>query len=118
MITKIRTKPRRGRVVDADYMEWVRLNHLCLLWDRTDTQCSGLRTLHHVRRHGEPKNDRRVVLLCQAHHLYDFGPDAIERLGKKRWQDKFHIDLEFEIERSNRDYRELQCYRYWRGISG
>lgn len=107
MITKIRTKPRRGRVRDAEYMEWVRLHHLCLLWGRTDTQCSGLRTLHHVRRHGEPKNDRRVVVLCQAHHLYDFGADAIERLGKKRWEAKFEVDLESVIDRLNREAREV-----------
>jgi hypothetical protein len=49
---------------------------------------------------------RRIVVLCEAHHLHDFGMDSIERLGKKNFQERFGIDLELVIERLNRKYEE------------
>jgi hypothetical protein len=51
-------------------------------------------TVHHVRRFGEPKNDRRAIPLCAPHHLHDASPWAIERIGKERFQDMFDLDLE------------------------
>ena len=58
-------------------------------------------TVHHVRESGSPKNDRRIVGLCAAGHLHDFGQHCIERLGKRKFQEYWDVDLEAEIRRMN-----------------
>jgi hypothetical protein len=70
-----------------------------------ETTCSGFVTGHHVKETpGSQKNDRRMVPLCQGHHLHDFGMDAIERLGRKAWESKFRMDLEWWILLLNEEY--------------
>ena len=56
--------------------------------------CSGRITIHHLRRFGEPKSDKRILPLCEGHHLYDFGEFSIERIGKKAFGALFGLDLE------------------------
>lgn len=63
--------------------------------------CYGPITAHHIRRHGERKDDRRAVPLCCGHHLHDWGPDAIHRIGRRAFEEKFGIDLEDLIVRLN-----------------
>lgn len=97
-VTKRRSKPRRGGENDPIYRAWlIETFPLCILWDRVNTQCSGGSTIHHVRRNGEPRRDRRTVVLCCGHHMHDFGPHSIERLGRKEWERRFGIDLEIVI---------------------
>lgn len=63
-------------------------------------------TVHHVREYGSPKDDRRTIPLCKTHHLHDFGPFSIERLGKKKFQAFWKIDLEVLIVWYNARYEE------------
>ena len=59
-------------------------------------ECLGRLTIHHLREYGSPKNDRRTVPLCEAHHLIQAGPFAIER-GKRKFIERTGIDLEAAI---------------------
>jgi hypothetical protein len=88
---------RRGRVADKDYLAWIALLP-CLV--------SGKRaTVHHVRRYGEPKNDRRTVPLAPEYHQIQAGPQtSIEALGKKKFEARYGIDLEAAIVRLNALY--------------
>ena len=88
---------RRGRVADKDYLAWIALLP-CLV--------SGKRaTVHHVRRYGEPKNDRRTVPLAPEYHQIQAGPHtSIEALGKKKFEARYGIDLEATIVRLNALY--------------
>lgn len=104
-IKRYRSKPRRGRQVSREYLDFIHA-HRCLLAGRLDTTCSGNLNAHHVKTGpGHLKQDFRAVPLCEAHHLHGFGPDSIER-GRKRWETKFGIDLERVIETLNREFRE------------
>lgn len=111
-VRKVRRGPaRRGRVVDKAFMAWMHANFGCLVdircHDRLtniDMDCRGARTLHHIRDCGSPKNDRRSIMLCQAHHHIHWGHKSIEFLGKKRWQEFWGIDIESEITRYNALY--------------
>jgi hypothetical protein len=94
-------KPRRGEVHDPAFVAWVHENYGCLVLDTifahgspVTTVCKGRLTFHHWRKNGSPKNDRRGFILCQGHHLHDFGPHSIERLGKDKWLEMFGIDPE------------------------
>ena len=95
-IPRRRSKPRRGVLVNPRYLIFIHTRR-CLLSMREDTRCSGMLNAHHVRPSRDPRNDERTVPLCEGHHLQAFGPDAIHRLGQKRWQEKFDVDLEAEI---------------------
>ena len=103
-------KPRRGRVVDKEFLEWV-AEQPCLVHGDHSVACirwmDGI-TIHHVRRNGEPKSDRRVIPLCPATHLHDFGPESIERLGKKEFEKRHGIDIEAAILRYNEEYESQQ----------
>lgn len=101
--------PRRGRIIDRDFMEFAR-ERGCIL--RKKHQCRGSITFHHVRECGSPKNDRRGIGLCEAGHLHDAGQFSIERLGKEQWQTYWAVDLEQEIAALNAVYsiaRESQA---------
>ncbi len=89
-------KPRRGRVIDTDFMDFCRRMG-CVLAGRHI--CSGCITFHHVRLCGSPKDDRRGFGLCEAGHLHGAGKFSIERLGKRKWQEHWGIDIEAEIAR-------------------
>lgn len=88
---------RRGRVVDKDYLAWM-ASQGCMI--------SGKRpTLHHVRRFGEPKDDRRVLPLAPEYHMKDYGPrTSIEALGKVKFEARFGVDLEAAIVKYNARY--------------
>lgn len=64
-------------------------------------------TVHHVRRHGEPKNDRRTVPLLAHYHLIGIGgKDSIEYLGKQKFEEKYGVDLEASIVKLNEQYEK------------
>jgi hypothetical protein len=91
-IRKKRSKPRRGRVFDKDYVAWIHTLP-CAVSRRSWAVCRGPVTAHHVRSFGSPKNDRHAIPLCQGHHLHDYGPTSIERIGKARFEEIFALDL-------------------------
>jgi hypothetical protein len=102
-IRKRRVRPRRGRVVDRDYLSFM-ATQPCLV--------SGSRnvTLHHVRFCGSPKDDRRVVPLAPEYHLIQHGPyTSIEALGKAKFQERYGVDLEAAIRRYNSEYDKFSC---------
>lgn len=87
---------------DPTYRQFI-LHLTCLLQGRTETRCFGVVEGHHVKEcPGALKNDRRMVPLCSAHHR--IGPDAVEKLGRKNWEAKFGIGLEWWIAVFNEKY--------------
>lgn len=92
-----RSKPRRGRLVDLEYLSWMHLQP-CLVSGKWPV------TAHHVRRYGEPKNDRRTIPLMLEYHLHDFGPESIERLGKAAFERRHGVNIEAAIKEYNRQY--------------
>ncbi len=56
-------------------------------------ECSAPLTTHHVREYGSPKDDTKVIRLCEAHHLHDAGPHAIER-GKKQFEQHTGLSIQ------------------------
>lgn len=92
--------PRRGRLVDPEYMAW--------LATQPPLVCgNGRLTIHHVRRCGEPKNDRRTIPLPEDKHLIQHGPHtSIEALGKEKFEALYGVDLEAAIVDYNRRYEE------------
>jgi hypothetical protein len=105
-IRPIRSKPRKGTELSPAYLDFMHTQR-CLLAGRSDTVCEGMLNAHHVDLQlADPRNDYRTVPLCEAHHLNGFGPDAIHKLGRTRWQEKFDIDLEVEIKRLRQEYQE------------
>lgn len=72
--------------------------------------CSTPYSVHHLRHCGSPKDDRRVLGLCYALHLHDWGMHCIERLGKEKFAAYWGVDIEAEIARYNEDYA-LFCHR-------
>src|SRR5579863_5736732 len=97
-IKKRRSKPRRGRVIDKAYKEWIS-NLPCLIcylksfirwlngedgirWDgeqryRTEVAHIGIRGL------SQKSNDRDTMPACAWHHQE--GPESLHKLGKKFW---------------------------------
>ena len=103
-IPKRRSKPRRGRVVDKAFMAWMHTQP-CLVRGLFGTSpCSGPITFHHLRSLGGQKNDQVGLPLCEAHHLHDAGPDAIHRLGKWRFAERFALDLDLEARKYRQAY--------------
>jgi len=92
-----RSRARRGRVRDKAYLGWMAAQ-FCLVSGRRGV------TVHHVRRHGEPKNDRRTVPLMAEFHMYEFGRYSVERLGKERFEEYHGVDLEAAIVKYNARY--------------
>ncbi|MGD0497513.1 MAG: hypothetical protein ABSC23_03655 [Bryobacteraceae bacterium] len=92
-----RSKPRRGRGVDKAYLAWI-AKQPCMI--------SGRRaTVHHVRRFGEPKDDRRTLPLAPEFHQIQAGPESsIEALGKAKFEDRYGVDIEASIKRYNARY--------------
>lgn len=64
---------------------------------------SQYRELHHVRKlAGDQKDDTRVVMLTGVFHRVD--PNAVEKIGDRRFQDLFGLDFEADIKRCNEAY--------------
>ena len=94
--------PRRGRVLDPKYMAW-------LATQPPLVSGPGRMTIHHVRRLGEQKDDRRTVPLPASLHLIQEGPHfSIEALGKAKFEARFGVDLEAAILAYNDRYREVK----------
>jgi hypothetical protein len=94
-----RGKTRRGRGVDKDYLAWMA---------RQPCMISGRRaTVHHVRRCGEGKDDRRTLPLAPEYHLIQHRPrTSIEALGKRKFEARYSVDLEASIKRYNARYEQ------------
>lgn len=100
-IRRRRAKLRCGRVVDPAYKAWL-ASQGCMLSGRPAT-------LHHVRRFGEPKNDRRTLPLAPEYHFHSAGAHSIERLGKRQFERLHRINLEIKIQEYNARYERSQA---------
>lgn len=101
-VKRRRGKPRRGRVVDREYMAW-------LATQPPLVSGPGRITIHHVRRYGEQKDDRRTVPLPASLHMIQDGPyTSIEALGKAKFEKRYGVDLEAAIVRYNLRHEEEQ----------
>src|SRR5579864_2907188 len=98
-----RKKPRRGRLRDQAYLDWLHTQPSIV--PTHDEKCSSpcRLTVHHVRRYGEQRDDRRGVPLWMCRHVYTFGGSTVEH-GKTAFEKRFGIDLEQEIKRLNERY--------------
>lgn len=70
--------------------------------------CLGPIQAHHVRRFGERKDGRRTIPLCRALHLWEGLPYAIHRIGRKRFEMVFELDIEDLIRTLNERWRTEQ----------
>lgn len=112
--------PRRGRVVDVDFIEWMHQTQPCLVFTALintvripERRCQGRLTVHHVRECGSPKNDRRTIKLCEAHHLIGSDQGAsIERLGKTAFEKRHGVNIEAAITEYNRQYERMVNYSF------
>jgi hypothetical protein len=62
--------------------------------------------VHHVRRFGEQKSDRRALPMCEGAHLYQASQFSIERIGKVKFEQRFAINLEAEIVEHNTRFEQ------------
>lgn len=102
-IRKIRSKPRRGRIRDKHYLAWIHTQP-CIVSGMIHIERSAHVEAHHVRRHGEQKNDYRTVpLLARFHRLTSGGELTVEH-GKQRFEQAYGVNIEAEIARLNAKY--------------
>ena len=98
ILTRRRSKPRRGPVIDPDFRAFIRcfgcivctaglLVGQCDAWDtyRLDRQQRSLTECAHVGRRGlgQKCSDRECVPLCRFHHTT--GINSHHTLGKRFW---------------------------------
>ncbi len=79
-------KPRRGRLQDSDYLEWIR-EQPCVLCRKYDTQKQmGITEAAHVgeRGLGQKCSDRETIPLCGYDHRE--GSNSHHKLGKQFWK--------------------------------
>jgi hypothetical protein len=83
--------PRRGRVIDRDYMDWIRTLQCVVCAQQVigywfGVQRSSRTEAAHVgqRGIGQKSSDRETIPLCAEHHR--LGKDSVHRLGKNFWQ--------------------------------
>lgn len=94
-----RRKPRRGRVIDRDYLAWMATQPCCVTGEWPATT-------HHVRSFGSPKDDRRTIRLVARLHMLVAevpGQPCIER-SKAQFEKRYGIDIETEIAESRARY--------------
>ena len=97
---------RRGRIVNRPQLAWLHTQP-CVV--HRNFSCSRRLTVHHVKQcPGAQKDDTRGVPLCAEMHLHDFGMESIERLGRRKWEARFGIDLESEIRRLNELWQDAK----------
>ncbi len=101
-VRRKRKAPRRGRVQDRDFLEWMHEQHRCAVHGVGG--CVTPFSVHHVRFCGSGRDDRRVLGLCYALHLHGWGENSIERLGKDAFEREHRVSIEAEIARYNEDY--------------
>lgn len=95
-IKQKRTKPRRGRVVDKEYLEWAATQPCCVSGELSVTS-------HHVRFCGSPKDDTRIIRLAARYHMAGFGNLTIEH-GKRNFEEAYGVDIEEEVKRLRGKY--------------
>lgn len=88
-VKRRRSKPRRGRVVDKDYLAFMG-EQPCMISGKPAT-------VHHVRCCGSPKDDTRTLPLAPEYHLYQAGPMSIEALGKAKFEAVHGVNIEAAI---------------------
>jgi len=89
-------KPKRGYVSDRAYREWLHTQP-CIVHGEA---CGRWVEMHHV---GRPRNDLRSVPLCSG--LHREGPDAVHRISRRAFEQKFTVCFEDEIRRLNEEYK-------------
>jgi hypothetical protein len=95
---KRRATKRKPEFVNVVYRERVR-EHGCAISAFGTTVhalehfCDLPISIHHVRKYGSPKDDRRILPLCASGHLHDCGPHSIER-GKRQFEAWWGLDIE------------------------
>jgi hypothetical protein len=90
-------KPRRGRIVDRDYLAWLHAQPGCVYGGKTHS-------VHHLRFCGSPKNDRHALPMERGYHQIQEGGASIEALGKSKFEEFHGLDLEESILRYQRAY--------------
>lgn len=89
--------PRRGRVVDKEYLAWVGEQPGVIFGGRNVT-------VHHVRFCGSPKDDRWTLPIELGYHTYQEGPESIEAMSKDQWEGHHGVCIESEIGRLQKMY--------------
>ena len=102
-IPKRRSKPRRGRVYDPDFMAFCHATFGCQA--AHSGGCDGPNTFHHVKAGpGAQKDDTRGLMLCFNHHEAQGLPNSIENLGKRKFELAHGIDIEERVAQNQREY--------------
>ncbi len=96
-VKKKRSTPRRGRVIDREYLAWLHTQPGVVFGGKTHS-------VHHVREFGSPKNDYRSLPLEFGYHQIHEGAESIEAIGKTKWQILHGVSIEGEIARLNFQY--------------
>lgn len=94
-----RKKPRRGRVRDIPYLDWMATQPCCITGEWPATT-------HHVRKWGSPKDDTRTIRLVARLHMLPCeipGQPCIER-GKAQFEKRYGISIEAEIAKARARY--------------
>ena len=94
--------PRRGRVVDRAYMAW-------LATQPPLVSGPGRITIHHVRRLGEQKNDRRTVPLPSSMHFIQENAVTSVEAMKKHFEAYHGVYFEAAIVKYNAQYEAELC---------
>jgi exopolyphosphatase/pppGpp-phosphohydrolase len=94
---------RKAELVDVAYREHVRwLGCAISLFGTTEHakahECDSLITIHHIRSYGGPRDDRKILGLCNAGHLHDAGDHSIER-GKTQFESWWGFEIEETAQR-------------------
>ena len=98
---KRRAPKRKPELVNVAYRERVRA-YGCVISifgttiharDHVKHGCFSPTTIHHIRKNGSPMDDRRILGLCKAGHLHDFGPHSIEH-GKGQFEAWWGLGIE------------------------
>jgi hypothetical protein len=76
--------------------------------------------VHHVRKGGEKRDDRKTIPLCPDHHQYGGYGVAIEA-GKKTWREKFghQVAMVEEVYRllcESPDHYVQECIEQWKVV--
>lgn len=98
-IPRRRSKPRRGRLVDRNFLTWMHTQP-CLVTGEWPV------TVHHVRFCGSPKNDRRTIALVARLHMRGCeqpGIPCVER-GKRVFEEFHGVNIEHAIANYNRRF--------------
>lgn len=95
--------PRRGRVVDQDYLDWIHTQK-CVIFHTAWGEVEA----HHVRSFGSMKDDTRTIPLCPRHHRLTAsvaGVICVEQ-GKLRFEEWYGVNLEALILEHQKRYTE------------